>query len=148
MEFASEDGISPADFQALAEFRYQLRRFTRLSEQAVRAVGLEPQQHQLLLAVKGLPEGKIATVGTLADRLQIEHHSAVELINRLAEKGLVERHRDIADMRRVLVSLTDAGEALLHKLSVYHRAELRSTGSTLVRALKELIPDGTDLTQE
>lgn len=146
MEFASEDGISPADFQALAEFRYQLRRFTRLSEQAVRAVGLEPQQHQLLLAVKGLPEGKIATVGTLADRLQIEHHSAVELINRLAEKGLVERHRDIADMRRVLVSLTDAGEALLHKLSVYHRAELRSTGSTLVRALKELIPDGTDLT--
>lgn len=148
MEFASEDGISPADFQALAEFRYQLRRFTRFSEQAVRAVGLEPQQHQLLLAVKGLPEGKIATVGTLADRLQIEHHSAVELINRLAEKGLVERHRDVADMRRVLVSLTDAGEALLHKLSVYHRAELRSSGSTLVRALKELIPDGSDLTQE
>lgn len=147
MEFASDNGISPADFQALAEFRYLLRRFTRFSEQAARAVGLEPQQHQLLLAVKGLPQDKIATVGTLADRLQIEHHSAVELINRLAEKGLVERHRDIADMRRVLVSLTDAGEALLHKLSVYHRAELRSTGSTLVYALKELIPGGADSVQ-
>lgn len=144
MEFASDDGIPSVDFQALAEFRYQLRRFTRFSEQAVRAVGLEPQQHQLLLAVKGLPNGKIATVGTLADRLQIEHHSAVELINRLAEKGLVERRRDEADMRRVLVSLTDAGEALLHKLSVYHRAELRSNGSALVRSLQELIRDEAD----
>lgn len=148
MEFASDNGISLTDFQALAEFRYQLRRFTRLSEQAVRAVGLEPQQHQLLLAVKGLPEDKIATVGTLADRLQIEHHSAVELINRLAEKGLVERHRDEADMRRVLVSLTPSGEALLHRLSVYHRAELRSTGSTLVHALTELIRDDTEPAQE
>jgi len=139
MESASDNDISLADFRALAEFRYQLRRFTRFSEQAVRAVGLEPQQHQLLLAVKGLPEGMIATIGTLADRLQIEHHSAVELINRLADKGLVERQRDDADMRRVLVRLTASGEALLHKLSVYHRAELRSTGSALVRSLEELI---------
>ncbi len=139
MESASDDDISLADFRALAEFRYQLRRFTRFSEQAVRAVGLEPQQHQLLLAVKGLPEGMIATIGTLADRLQIEHHSTVELINRLADKGLVERQRDDTDMRRVLVRLTASGEALLHKLSVYHRAELRSTGSALVRSLEELI---------
>jgi len=144
MKFASDDAISLADFRSLAEFRYQLRRFTRFSEQAVRAVGLEPQQHQLLLAVKGLPEGKIATVGTLADRLQIEHHSAVELINRLAEKGLVERRRDETDMRRVLVSLTASGEALLHKLSVYHRDELRSTGSALVHALEELISADID----
>ncbi len=143
MEHKSDNGLSLADFQALAEFRYQLRRFTRFSEQAARAVGLEPQQHQLLLAVKGLPEGKLATVGALAERLQIEHHSTVELINRLTEKGLLERHRDEADMRRVLVSLTPPGEALLQKLSVYHRAELRSTGSSLVRALEELIDDDT-----
>ncbi|HVB61529.1 MAG TPA: helix-turn-helix domain-containing protein [Ktedonobacteraceae bacterium] len=144
MESASDNDISLADFRALAEFRYQLRRFTRFSEQAVRAVGLEPQQHQLLLAVKGLPEGMIATIGTLADRLQIEHHSAVELINRLADKGLVERQRDDADMRRVLVRLTASGEALLHKLSVYHRAELRSTGSALVRSLEELINEDSN----
>ena len=144
MESTSDDDISLADFRALAEFRYQLRRFTRFSEQAVRAVGLEPQQHQLLLAVKGLPEGMIATIGTLADRLQIEHHSAVELINRLADKGLVERQRDDTDMRRVLVRLTASGEALLHKLSVYHRAELRSTGSALVRSLEELINEDSN----
>ncbi|MGB8344493.1 MAG: helix-turn-helix domain-containing protein [Ktedonobacteraceae bacterium] len=144
MESASDNDISLADFRALAEFRYQLRRFTRFSEQAVRAVGLEPQQHQLLLAVKGLPEGMIATIGTLADRLQIEHHSAVELINRLADKGLVERQRDDTDMRRVLVRLTASGEALLHKLSVYHRAELRSTGSALVRSLEELINEDSN----
>ncbi len=86
MNTDTHNQISPTEYQALAEFRYQMRLFTRFSEQAARSVGLEPQQHQLLLAVKGLPSDKIATIGTIAERLQIEHHSTVELIDRLAEK--------------------------------------------------------------
>lgn len=89
--------MSQQEFQALAEFRYQLRRFLHFSEQVARAAGIEPQQHQLLLAIKGLPEGRTASVGELADRLQIQHHSAVELINRTVERGLIERNRDEND---------------------------------------------------
>ncbi len=135
----SNDQISLADYQALAEFRYQLRRFLRFSEQAARSVGLEPQQHQLLLAVKGLPNGKQATVGTIAERLQIEHHSAVELIDRLEEKGYIERSRDEADQRRVMVRLTPRGEEVLQHLSLHHREELQTAGETLVQALQQLL---------
>lgn len=127
------------EYQTLAEFRYQLRRFLRFSEQTARDVGLEPQQHQLLLAIKGLPEGKTATIGTLAERLQIEHHSTVELVTRLVEKGLVVRQRDEADQRRVLVRLTRAGEEVLRGLSMSHYAELKSASSTLVDALHQLV---------
>jgi DNA-binding MarR family transcriptional regulator len=137
----TQNKISLAEYQALAEFRYQMRLFTRFSEQASRSVGLEPQQHQLLLAIKGLPSDKIATIGTLAERLQIEHHSAVELIDRLVEKDLVERSRDEEDQRRVLINLTPQGEAILQKLSLFHRAELRSAGKALVQALEILLND-------
>src|SRR5438067_13119315 len=92
--------MSLADYRALAEFRYQLRRFLRFSEQTTREMGLEPQQHQLLLALKGLPNGRNATVGDLAERLQLRHHSTVELIDRLAERSLIERTRDETDQRR------------------------------------------------
>ena len=134
--------ISLTEYQALAEFRYQLRCFLRFSEQVAREMGLEPQQHQLLLALKGLPEGRNATVGDLAERLQLRHHSTVELIDRLAERGLIERSRDEADQRRVLINLTPYGEEVLKKLSVLHRTELQSTGPALVRALNELINGG------
>jgi len=137
----SNNENSMAEYQALAEFRYQLRRFLRFSEQAARAAGLEPQQHQLLLAIKGLPEGKKASINTLAERLQLEHHSTVELIDRLVERGLVERCRDEADQRRVLVNLTSRGEEVLQKLSRSHEAELRSDGPALVQALNELLRD-------
>ena len=133
------DEISITEYQALAEFRYQLRRFLRFSEQAARAAGLEPQQHQLLLAVKGLPEGSKATISVLAERLQIAHHSTVELIDRLAQRGYIQRCRDEADQRRVLVSLTPQGEEVLRNLSLAHRAELRSTGPALVQALTLLL---------
>lgn len=133
------DEISMAEYQALAEFRYQLRRFLRFSEQAARAAGLEPQQHQLLLAIKGLPEGKKATISALAERLQLEHHSTVELTDRLVERGFVERCRDEADQRRVLVNLTLRGEEVLQKLSRSHQAELQSVGPALVQALNELL---------
>jgi DNA-binding MarR family transcriptional regulator len=130
--------ITQAEYQALAEFRHQLRRFLRFSEQAARDAGLEPQQHQLLLVIKGLPEGRTATVGELAERLQIQHHSAVELVNRMVERDLIERSRDEVDQRRVLVTLTPYGEEVLKKLSLLHRTELRITGPALVRVLDAL----------
>lgn len=138
MRMKNNPDMSPSEFRALAEFRYQLRRFLHFSEQAARAAGLEPQQHQLLLAIKGLPLEKVASVGELAERLQIQHHSAVELINRTEERGLIERSRDENDQRRVLIRLTAFGDEVLQKLSLLHRMELQSTGPALVRALYAL----------
>jgi DNA-binding MarR family transcriptional regulator len=135
----SRDEISITEYQALAEFRYQLRRFLRFSEQAARAAGLEPQQHQLLLAIKGLPEGKQATISALAERLQIAHHSAVELIDRLVERGFIQRCRGEGDQRWVFVALTSQGEEVLRNLSLAHRAELRSADPALVQALTLLL---------
>lgn len=127
------------EYQALAEFRYQIRRFVRFSEQAAREGGLEPQQHQLLLAVKGLPDGSTSTITELADRLQIQHHSTVELVDRLVERGLVARKRSLEDRRQVVVQLTAKGERLLRELSLHHRDELRSQAPLLVNTLKKLI---------
>jgi DNA-binding MarR family transcriptional regulator len=133
--------LSVPDYRALADFRYQLRRFLRFSDQAARDAGLEPQHHQLLLAVKGIPDGVEATVGTLAERLQVRHHSAVELVNRMEERGLVRRLRGAADRRQVLVTLTARGEALLGRLSAAHRAEVRSIAPRLLRALGSIVTD-------
>lgn len=133
--------LLPADYQALAEFRYEIRRFVRFSEQVARAAGIEPQQHQLLLAVKGLPAQKKATIGELAERLQIQHHSTVELVDRLTEGGFVERQRDEEDQRRVFVRLTSRGEELLERISSSTLAELRVAGPALVQALTKLIED-------
>ena len=127
------------DYRALAEFRYQLRRFLHFSEQKARAIGLEPQQHQLLLAVKGMPKNTKATIGEIAERLQLQHHSTVELVDRLVERGLVERRRDDEDHRRVIVYLTDGGEEVLRQLSETHLTELRTIGPDLVRVLSTLI---------
>ena len=131
--------ITISQYQSLAEFRYQLRRFLHFSEQAARSVGLEPQQHQLLLILKGLPSGRTATVSELAERLQIQHHSTVELINRMVDRNLLKRERDESDQRRVIIHLTPYGEEVLRKLSLLHRIELRSSGPELVRALNVVI---------
>ena len=125
-----------ADYQALAELRYQIRRFLHFSEQAARAAGLEPQQHQLLLALKGLPGRARPRIQELAERLQIRHHSAVELSNRLARGGYVRRQRGGDDRREVLLSLTPKGERVLRELSLHHKTELRLRGPALVAALK------------
>lgn len=124
------------NYQALADFRYEIRRFLNFSEQAARAAGIEPQQHQALLAVKGLPEAHRATVGVLAERLQIQHHSAVELVDRLEAHGLLKRVRSRTDRREVLLRVTRRGTELLNELSLPHRAELRAAGRTLLRALE------------
>ena len=129
--------LSAADYQALAEFRYQIRRFLRFSEQAARRACLEPAQHQLLLAIKA--HAGEPTVGELAERLQLRHHSTVELIDRLAQGRLVRRDRAEGDRRQVRVRLMAKGEAVLRKLSLEHRAELGSAGSALAAALKAIL---------
>lgn len=132
--------IKDQDYASLAEFRYQIRRFLHFSEQAVRAAGLEPQQHQLLLALRGLAaSNEPASIGALAERLQIQHHSAVELIDRLVDRCFVTRSRATADRRQVLIHLTGRGEAELEKLAVCHLDELEKNGPALVAALETLI---------
>jgi len=127
------------DYTALADFRYGIRRFLNFSENAARAAGIEPHQHQALLVIKGLPANNIATVGVLAERLQIQHHSAVELTDRLESKGLIRRSRSQTDRREVLLGLTLRGEKLLQKLTLAHRAELQLMGPKLVAVLESAI---------
>ncbi len=130
--------LTLTDYQALAEFRYQLRRFLRFSEKAAREAGLEPQQHQLMLAVKGAPDAAGPRISYLAERLQIQHHSAVELVDRLARKGLIRRSRGGEDRREVNVQLTARGERVLGELTRHTRAELRSAAPALVATLRQL----------
>lgn len=127
------------DYQALAAFRHQVRRFLRFSEEAARAVGIEPQQHQMLLAIKGLPEGTEASVGEIANRLQIQHHSAVELGDRLEQQGFVQRRRSTQDRRQVLLTLTARGERILRELSRHHQRELQALGPELLASLRKLL---------
>lgn len=130
------------DFQAMAELRYQIRRFLRFSEKAAREAGIEPQQHQLLLTVRGLPERLKPTVGVLAERMQLQHHSTVELIDRLVDRGFLCRLRATDDRRQVLVKLTHDGEQFLEKLAIHHLQEWQSAGPTFVRLLQAII-EGT-----
>jgi DNA-binding MarR family transcriptional regulator len=134
----SENPNDP-DFQSMAELRYQIRRFLRFSETAARQAGIEPQQHQLLLAVRGLPPELKPTVGVLAERMQLQHHSTVELIDRLVDRGFLCRLRATDDRRQVLVKLTHDGEEFLNTLSLYHLQELQSAGPKFVRILQNLI---------
>lgn len=131
--------ISLSDYESLAELRYQIRRFLHFSEQAAREAGLEPRQHQFMLAVKGLPPGIRPLIGTLAERLQIQHHSAVELVDRLSRAGFIRRQRDAIDGRQVLLSLTAKAEKVLRELSLAHKAELRTAGPALQAALVRVL---------
>ena len=127
------------DYQALAEFRFQLRKFFHFSEQAARTANLEPRQYQLLLAIKGLPDERRPRIRDLADLLMVEHHSMVELVDRLVSGGYVRRVRGEKDRREVLVPLTVKGERVLQKLALSHHAELSSRGPALVTALERII---------
>ena len=132
---AAESGgqtyITKADFEALAEFRYAIRRFLHFSEQAARAAGVTPQQYQLLLAIKGFPGRESATVSELAERLQMRQHSMVGLIDRTEAQELVRREPGKQDRRQVYVLLTSRGEALLRKLAMIHHRELLAIGDAL-----------------
>ncbi len=129
--------LTTQDYQLLAEFRHLLRRFLVFSEEKAAAIGLSPQQHQALLAVKGAGGGA-PTVGDLAERLAIRHNSAVGLVDRLVRAGYLARRGDDADRRRVVLALTPAGEAILEDLSAAHRDELRRMAPLLEPLLAEL----------
>lgn len=128
--------LSTEDYAALAEFRYLIRRFLEFSEDEAKRVGMTPRQHQALLAIKGYGRGRPLTVGELAERLRIRHHSAVELANRLADSGLVTRSPDPEDQRRVLLGLTEQAQADLAELSAAHVDELSRIEPLLTRALE------------
>jgi DNA-binding MarR family transcriptional regulator len=128
-----------ANYRDLAAFRYEIRRFLNFSERAAREAGVEPHQHQALLAIKGLPRGVQATVGVLAERLQVQHHSACGLSDRLQEKGLIRRWRSEADRREVLLELTPCGRRVLEQLSAAHGNELRVAGPKLMKALQAAV---------
>ena len=132
--------LTLSDYQALAEFRFQIRKFLRFSELAVRAAGMEPGQYQLMLAIKGIPQEVRPRIRELADRMHIRHHSAVELVNRLEAGGYVRRERAQDDRREVLLALTAKGEKVLAELALHHHDELRSAASSLVAALRRLTP--------
>jgi DNA-binding MarR family transcriptional regulator len=129
------------NFKAMAELRYQIRKFLRFSENAARQAGIEPQQHQLLLAIRGLPDGASPTIGVLAERMQLQHHSTVELVDRLVDRNFLCRLRSTNDRRQVLVKLTHDGEEFLQKLSLHHLEELQSAGPTFVKVLTSLLGD-------
>ena len=131
--------LTKTDYAALSDLRYQIRRFVNFSDEAARDAGIEPQQHQLLLALKGQPAGEKPTIGFVAERLQIVHHSAVELVSRSVLRGLIERRRSEADRREAVLRVTARGERVLEALSLAHRDELRSAAPVLARALKALV---------
>jgi DNA-binding MarR family transcriptional regulator len=138
---ARRRALTLAEYRRLSEFRFQIRRFMRFSEDAARAKGLEPQQHQTLLAIKGAPPGKQPTIAFLADRMQLAHHTMVELVDRVVEKGLAERRPSPTDRRSTLVSLTPAGSKILGELSVLTYQEIQTKFVELMVALQHVLDD-------
>lgn len=129
--------MNRGDYQELAELRYQIRRFLHFSESAALEEGIEPRQHQALLAIKAMNEP--CTIGALAERLFLQHQSTVGLVDRLALRKLVARAPGQEDARQVIVSLTQHGEDILKRLSLTHRKELKETAPALARALQAII---------
>ena len=130
--------LSKSQYETLAAFRYALRQFLRFSEEAAQAVGIPPQQHQALLAIKGFPSRDSVTVSELTERLQLRHHSTVGLIDRLVEEKLVLRTPSDKDRRQILIKLTPKGEKILEKLSFAHSKQLRHMGPELKILLNRL----------
>jgi DNA-binding MarR family transcriptional regulator len=138
----SKTSVLPSEYRALAEFRHQLAGFLRRRRQAAESVGLEAQQYELLLAIKGLPEGKQPTIKQLAEQLQIQHHSAVELASRLAKRGLLRRERSPEDRRAVHLTLAKAGEKLVDQVVYYSFQQLEDEAPALLRTLGKILKAG------
>lgn len=136
--------ITSAEFRALAEMRYRIRLFLKEGDASARKAGLEPQQYLMLLAIRGLAPEMPAKIQTLADRLVLKHHSAVELLDRLERRGYVKRTRGRQDRRQVLVSLMPRGEKILETVVQQRISELRVSGRELVRAIDALLRDERD----
>lgn len=139
--------LQETEYVALAEFRYQLRRFLRHMEEEVRRLGINPQQYQLVLAIRGLPKGQMPTISRLAERMQLNHNSMVELVDRCEERNMLRRMRSSADRRQVTLAITTEGENLLRKLGSAARQELRSIGPMLVESVLRLTEEGLTRTK-
>jgi DNA-binding MarR family transcriptional regulator len=135
---SSSKPMTMRQYRALADFRYELRRFLRYSEELTRRHGVTPLQYQLLLQVKGHPNPEQATIGALAERLQAKHHGAVALISRCEEAALVTRRVSDEDRRAVVVKLTAKGERLLERLACLHRNELMAIRGRMFPDLRTL----------
>jgi DNA-binding MarR family transcriptional regulator len=131
--------ITTAEYRALAELRYRIRKFVREGDAVARSAGLEPQQYLILLAIRGMPGGEEPTIRSLAERLALKHQSTVELIDRLESHGYVRRIRSRDDRRRVFVSLLPRGEQLLEEVAQQRISELRSSGTAFVNAISALL---------
>src|SRR5215471_7524678 len=118
--------LNDAEYMALAEFRYQIRKYLRFMEEKAREAGQNPQQYQLMLAIRGLPGGIKPTIGALAERMQLNHNSMVELVDRCERRGLLRRARSGSDRRQVELAITPEGDGFLRRLAAAGRAELRT----------------------
>src|SRR6202166_1217364 len=135
--------ISDAEYRALAELRYRIRHFIQEGDAAAQRSSLEPQQYLMLLAIRGLPQGEVATIRTLAGRMALKHHSAVELIDRLESRGWVRRSRSEDDKREVRVALLPQGSKLLDRVARERLSELKASGVALADAITALVERNT-----
>jgi DNA-binding MarR family transcriptional regulator len=131
--------LTTTNYRRLAAFRYEIRRFLAFSERAAREAGMEPQQHQLLLVLRGLPREARPTVGTVAERLCVQHHTAVALADKLEQQGYIRRERSSTDRREVLLRLTARGTSILSKLSARHQQQLEVVAPRMVASLQEIV---------
>jgi DNA-binding MarR family transcriptional regulator len=131
--------LTDAEYRSLSEFRYQIRRFLRFTEERAREAGQNPQQYQVILAIRGLPPEKSPNIGTIAERMQLNHNSMVELVDRCEKRGLLRRGRADGDRRQVELTITAEGDALLRKLATAGREELRRVGPVLAESIQSLI---------
>ena len=135
----SAGAMTAAEFRALAEFRYRIRIFLIGSEEAARKAGLEPQQYALMLALRGLPVELEPSIRELAERMQLRHHSVVELVDRLERRQFLRRERSRSDWRQVILHLTSRGERILTRLAKQRILELRTAAPVLVESLTAVI---------
>jgi len=133
--------LNDAEYLALAEFRYQIRKYLRYMEDRAREMGHNPQQYQVLLAIKGLPKDKAPTISAIAERMQLNHNSMVELVDRCEERGLLRRARSASDRRQVILAITPEGEALMRQHAAAGRQQLRTIGPILSESIRRLIED-------
>ena len=131
--------LSQAEYEELADLRFQIRRFLHFSESVALAEGIEPRHHQALLAIKAMPADEPCTIGSLAARLFLQHQSTVGLVDRMEQRNLVVRTPGRRDARQVLLSLTSQGERLLERLSATHKTELAQSAPELARALRSIM---------
>jgi DNA-binding MarR family transcriptional regulator len=137
----AREPLSESEYLALAEFRYLIRKFLRQMEETARKSGHSPQHYQLLLAIKGLPKAMRPSIGVLAERMQVNHNSTVELVDRCEKRGLLRRVRRDPDRRQVMLEITPQGEAFMRKQASVGREQLRAIGPVLLKSIQRVIHD-------